>query len=105
MPTATTIFIIAQLDCAAEEQVLQKAVGGMAGVALVECNVVTRRMTVTHDAAAVTGAAIAARVRSVGMTPTIIAAPGTGGAAAGAHGSGAHAEGSPAGADCGGAAC
>ncbi|MBX3316626.1 MAG: heavy metal translocating P-type ATPase [Phycisphaeraceae bacterium] len=105
MPTATTIFIIAQLDCAAEEQVLQKAVGGMAGVALVECNVVTRRMTVTHDAAAVTGEAIAARVRSVGMTPTIIAAPGTGGAAAGAHGSGAHAEGSPAGADCGGAAC
>ena len=105
MPTATTIFTIAQLDCAAEEQVLQKAVGGMAGVARVECNVVTRQMTVTHDAAAVTGEAIAAKVRSVGMTPTIIAAPGTGGAAAGAHGSGAHAEGSPAGADCGGAAC
>ncbi|MCE2968400.1 MAG: heavy metal translocating P-type ATPase [Phycisphaeraceae bacterium] len=100
MPTVKTILAIAQLDCAAEEQVLQKAVGGMPGVALVECNVVTRRMSVTHDAASVTVEAIAARVRSVGMTPTIITASG-----AGTHGWGAHADGAPAGADCGGAAC
>jgi cation transport ATPase len=105
MPTATIIFTIAQLDCAAEEQVLKKAVGGMAGVALVECNVVTRRMTVTHDAAAVTGEAIAARVRSVGMTPTIITPGGAGAPGASGHGAAAHADGAPAGGDCGGAAC
>jgi Cd2+/Zn2+-exporting ATPase len=105
MPTVKTILAIDQLDCAAEEQVLQKAVGGMPGVAIVECNVVTRRMSVTHDAASVTGEALAARVRSVGMTPTIITASGADGEAAGTHGSGTHAHGATAGADCGGAAC
>lgn len=76
---------IKELDCAAEEQVLQKAIGSMPGVDLVECNVVTRRMTVTHDAAKVTGDAIAAKVRSVGMTPVIATQSG--------------------GVDCGGPAC
>lgn len=85
-PGATTTIIgIKELDCAAEEQVLQKTIGSMPGVASVECNVVTRRMTVTHDAAKVTGEAIAAKVRSVGMTPVVESQPG--------------------GAECGGPAC
>ena len=88
---ATTIIGIKELDCAAEEQVLRKAVGGMAGVASVECNVVTRTMTVTHDAAATTPGALAAKVRSVGMTPTVVSPVGAASAGAGA--------------DCGGAAC
>jgi Cd2+/Zn2+-exporting ATPase len=112
MPTVKTILAIDQLDCAAEELVLQRAVGGMPGVALVECNVVTRRMSVTHDAASVTGEALAARVRSVGMTPTIMTASGAGGAGGAAvrgHGSGGHARSANVGAggesECGGAAC
>ncbi|MBX3392758.1 MAG: heavy metal translocating P-type ATPase [Phycisphaeraceae bacterium] len=74
MPTTTTIIAIDQLDCAAEEQMLRKAVGAMPGVTSVACNVVTRRMTVTHDAAATPPAALTAKVRSVGMTPTIVVA-------------------------------
>ncbi len=105
VPTTTTIIRVDQLDCTAEEQILQKTVGSMPGVALVECNVVTRRMTVTHDAAAVTGDAIAARVRSVGMTPTIITPGGAGAPGASGHGAAGHADGAPAGGDCGGAAC
>lgn len=72
----STIININELDCAAEEQVLQKVVETMPGVALVVCNVVTRRMTVTHDAERVTGEAIAAKVRSVGMTPVVEPQPG-----------------------------
>jgi Cd2+/Zn2+-exporting ATPase len=88
---ATTIIVIKELDCAAEEQVLRQAVGGMPGVASVECNVVTRQMTVTHDTAVATPAMLAEKVRSVGMTPTVVSPAGGTGAEAGA--------------DCGGAAC
>lgn len=85
-PGATTTTIgVKELDCAAEEQVLQRVIGAMPGVASVECNVVTRRMTVTHDAAAATPEAIAAKVRSAGMTPVVESHPGA--------------------ADCGGPAC
>ncbi|MBL8765596.1 MAG: cation transporter, partial [Phycisphaerae bacterium] len=91
MPTTTTIIRVDQLDCAGEEQVLRKAVGGIPGVSGVECNVVTRRMTVMHDAAAATPEQLAAKVRSVGMTPTVVSPAGETGAGAGA--------------DCGGAAC
>jgi Cd2+/Zn2+-exporting ATPase len=95
---ATTIIGVKELDCAAEEQVLRKAVGGMPGVASVECNVVTRRMTVTHDAAAASPEALAAKVRSVGMTPTLVSLAGMASADAGSGGV-------RAGTDCGGAAC
>ncbi len=105
MPTTTTVIRIDQLDCAAEEQILQKAVGSMPGVALVECNVVTRRMTVAHDAAATPPEALAAQVRSVGMTPTIIARPAEADSTASGHAPAAHTAGGPAGADCGGSAC
>ncbi len=98
MPTTTTIIRVDQLDCAAEEQILQKTVGSMPGVALVECNVVTRRMTVTHDTAVTSPDALAAKVRSVGMTPTVLSPAGTGNAA-GSTGK------TLAGDDCGGAAC
>lgn len=91
MPTTTTTIAVKELDCAAEEQVLRKAVGGMPGVSGVECNVVMRHMTVTHDTAAATPAMLAEKVRSVGMTPTVISPAGGTGAEAGA--------------DCGGAAC
>ena len=73
---STTIIGVQELDCAAEEQVLQKVVGSMPGVLSLECNVMTRRMTVTHDAAAVTCEALAAKVRAAGMTPTIVATAG-----------------------------
>ena len=76
VPTTTTIIRVDQLDCAAEEQVLQRTVGAMPGVASVECNVVTRRMTVTHDAAASSPDALAGAVRSAGMTPTIVSPAG-----------------------------
>jgi Cd2+/Zn2+-exporting ATPase len=94
----TTVISIKELDCAAEEQVLRRAVGGMAGVSSVECNVVTRTMTVSHDAAAASPEALAAKVRSVRMTPTVVSPAGAAGVVA--SGGGTHA-----GADCGGAAC
>jgi len=105
MPTTTTIIRVDQLDCSAEEQVLRKAVGSLAGVASVECNVVTRTMTVTHDAAATTPEQLAKRVRSVGMTPTVVS-PGSGklahaGAAVGPGGAGVVTPGDA----CGGVAC
>jgi len=107
-----TIIGVRELDCAAEEQILHKTVGSMPGVALVECNVVTRRMTVTHDAATATPEAIAAKVRSVGMTPRIVAPAGTGGAAASVASSGGPdnvraggADEVSEGTDCGGPAC
>lgn len=95
---AVTTIAVQELDCAAEEQVLRKAVGGMPGVAAVECNVVTRAMTVTHDAAATTPGQLAAKVRAVGMTPTVLTLAGA------ANGS-ATGGGADAGSDCGGAAC
>lgn len=76
--SVTTVIVVEQLHCAAEEQVLQKAVGSIPGVVSVACNMVTRRMTVVHDTAAVTSEAIAAKVRSVDMTPTIITPAGVG---------------------------
>lgn len=79
---STTIIGVRELDCAAEEQVLRKAVGGMSGVSSVDCNVVTRRMTVTHDAAASTPEQLAKKIRSVGMTPTLVSPAGEVSAAA-----------------------
>lgn len=91
MSTTTTVIAVEQLDCAAEEQVLRKAVGGMPGVTSVKCNVVMRRMTVTHDGATATPAMLVEKVRSVGMKPTMVSPTDGGGVEAGT--------------DCGGAAC
>ncbi|HRQ74038.1 MAG TPA: heavy metal translocating P-type ATPase [Phycisphaerales bacterium] len=69
-PSRTSIEV-RELDCAAEEQVLRKAVGTMPGVAAVAFDVLNRRMIVEHDPAMATPQTIADRVRSVGMTPVI----------------------------------
>lgn len=69
-PSRTSIEV-RELDCAAEEQVLRKAVGAMPGVSEVAFDVMNRRMTVEHDPARVTVEGIAGRVRSVGMTPVL----------------------------------
>jgi Cd2+/Zn2+-exporting ATPase len=66
----TTTLSIRELDCAAEEQLLRKAVGSMPGVTGLSFDVMNRRMTVEHEGA-VTPEALAAKVRSVGMTPSL----------------------------------
>ncbi len=68
-PNRTTIEV-RELDCAAEEEVLRRALGRMKGVAGVEFDVMNRRMTIEHDARA-SRDAILAKIKSVGMTPTI----------------------------------
>jgi Zn2+/Cd2+-exporting ATPase len=69
-PSRTSIEV-RELDCAAEEQVLRKAVGTMPGVSDLAFDVMNRRMIVEHDPAKATPQAIADRVRSVGMTPAV----------------------------------
>ncbi len=93
MPTSpiTTVIGIKELDCAAEEQVLRKAIGNLPGVASTEFDIMNRQMTVAHDVVEVTPEQLAEKVRSVGMTPTVVSPAGGTGAEAGA--------------DCGGAAC
>lgn len=66
-----TIIEVRELDCAAEEQVLRRAVGTMPGVSGLAFDVMNRRMIVEHDRSRATLQAIAARVRSVGMTPVM----------------------------------
>ncbi|GJQ30418.1 MAG: cadmium-translocating P-type ATPase [Phycisphaerae bacterium] len=69
-PSRTSIEV-RELDCAAEEQVLRKSVGTMPGVSDLAFDVMNRRMIVEHDPDRATAEAIAARVRSVGMTPVV----------------------------------
>jgi Cd2+/Zn2+-exporting ATPase len=69
-PSRTSIEV-RELDCAAEEQVLRKAVGTMPGVSDLDFDVMNRRMIVVHDSERTTAEAIAYRVRSVGMTPVV----------------------------------
>lgn len=69
-PSRTSIEV-RELDCAAEEQVLRKAVGTMPGVSDLDFDVMNRRMIVVHDSERATAEAIADRVRSVGMTPVV----------------------------------
>lgn len=70
--TRTTIEV-RELDCAAEEQVLRKAVGTLPGVGALAFDVMNRRMFVEHDPARATTEAIVDRVRSVKMTPVLAA--------------------------------
>ena len=69
-PSRTSIEV-RELDCAAEVQVLRKAVGTMPGVSDLDFDVMNRRMIVVHDSERATAEAIADRVRSVGMTPVV----------------------------------
>ena len=58
-----------QMDCPTEEALLRKKLGGMAGVADMEFNLMQRVLTVTHDPKALE--TILAAVRSLGFTPEI----------------------------------
>jgi Cd2+/Zn2+-exporting ATPase len=60
---------ILQMDCATEEALLRKKLGGMAGVAGMEFNLMQRVLTVDHEPQALQ--AILAAVRSLGFTPEI----------------------------------
>ncbi len=60
---------IMQMDCPTEEALLRKKLGGMAGVAGMEFNLMQRVLTVTHEPAAIEP--ILESVRSLGFTPEI----------------------------------
>jgi len=60
---------IMQMDCPTEEALLRKKLGGMAGVAGMEFNLIQRVLTVTHEPLAMES--ILAAVRSLGFTPEI----------------------------------
>lgn len=64
--TQTPIRIL-QMDCPTEEALLRKKLGGMAGVAGMEFNLMQRVLTVTHEPHAIE--AILEAVRSLGFTP------------------------------------
>ncbi len=60
---------ILQMDCPTEEALLRKKLGGMAGVAGMEFNLMQRVLTVTHEPWAMEP--ILAAVRALGFTPEI----------------------------------
>ncbi|WP_114973531.1 heavy metal translocating P-type ATPase [Rhodoferax ferrireducens] len=60
---------IMQMDCPTEEALLRKKLGGMAGVAGMDFNLMQRVLTVTHEPKAIE--TILAAVRSLGFTPEI----------------------------------
>ena len=68
-PTAQTPIRILQMDCPTEEALLRKKLGGMAGVAGMEFNLMQRVLTVTHEPQAID--AILEAVRTLGFTPEI----------------------------------
>ena len=58
-----------QMDCPTEEGLLRSKLGGMAGVAGMEFNLMKRVLTVTHEPQAID--AILDAVRSLGFTPEV----------------------------------
>ena len=60
---------ILQMDCPTEEALLRKKLGGMAGVAGMEFNLMQRVLTVTHEPQALESVLDA--VRSLGFTPEV----------------------------------
>jgi Zn2+/Cd2+-exporting ATPase len=58
---------ITQMDCPTEEALLRKKLGGMAGVAGMEFNLMQRVLTVTHESGAIEP--ILQAIRSLGFTP------------------------------------
>ncbi|NOS99464.1 MAG: cadmium-translocating P-type ATPase [Phycisphaerales bacterium] len=68
MPLKKTSIIVSELDCAAEQAVLQKSLSALPDVASVEFDVMNRRLTVTHDLE--DESVLHKAIRSVRMTPT-----------------------------------
>ena len=60
---------ILQMDCPTEEALLRKKLGGMAGVAGMEFNLMQRVLTLTHEPAAIES--ILQAIRSLGFTPEL----------------------------------
>ncbi len=97
MPTTTTTFSINGLDCDAEAQVLRKALARLPGVGVgaptanagersrlsgadagddgeaLVFDFVNQRLRVAHDPATISAEQLAAAIRGVGMTPTLVA--------------------------------
>ena len=70
--TQTPIRIL-QMDCPTEEALLRKKLGGMAGVAGMEFNLMQRVLTVTHEPLALEP--ILQAVRTLGFTPELVNGP------------------------------
>ncbi|WLE57635.1 heavy metal translocating P-type ATPase [Burkholderia plantarii] len=62
-----TAFRIMQMDCPTEETLIRKKLGGMATVTTLDFNLMQRMLTVVHAPGAAD--AVAAAIRSLGMTP------------------------------------
>ncbi|QTN29406.1 cadmium-translocating P-type ATPase [Rhodoferax sp. AJA081-3] len=78
-----TAIRILQMDCPTEEGLLRKKLGGMAGVAGLEFNLMQRVLTVRHAPLALEP--ILAAVRSLGFTPEVTSAASTKEAPAAEH--------------------
>ncbi|MEK6701748.1 MAG: heavy metal translocating P-type ATPase [Planctomycetota bacterium] len=76
-----TIIGVHELDCAAEEAVLRKVLGSVPGVRAVECDVMNRRVVVTHEGA--DPVELSRVIKGAGMTPAIPIPPRSDGARAG----------------------
>ncbi len=70
-----TTITVSELDCAAEQAVLQKRLSALSDVASVEFDLMNRCLTVTHDLTDET--VLHKAIRSVGMTPATVS-PDTG---------------------------
>ncbi|MBX3097890.1 MAG: heavy metal translocating P-type ATPase, partial [Fimbriimonadaceae bacterium] len=75
MPSPTTTIVgIRELDCSAEEQLLRRVLGSLPGVTSLTFDIVNRRLTIEHDAELIGTQAIAAKIKSAGMTPALAGA-------------------------------
>ncbi len=70
MPPKETTITVLELDCAAEQAVLQKRLAALPGVSSVEFDLMNRRLTVIHELA--DEADLHKAIRSVGMTPATV---------------------------------
>jgi len=70
MQLKRTTITVAELDCAAEQAVLQKRLSALPEVASVEFDLLNRRLTVTHDFADEN--VLHKAIRSLGMTPAAV---------------------------------
>ncbi|MCM8578993.1 MAG: heavy metal translocating P-type ATPase, partial [Candidatus Accumulibacter sp.] len=67
IPAGSTLtrLRIAQMDCATEEALIRKKLGGMASVQGLQFNLMQRVLSVVHDSGAL--AAVEAAIRDLGM--------------------------------------
>jgi len=70
MPPKETTITVLELDCAAEQAVLQKRLAALPSVSSVEFDLMNRRLTVIHELA--DEADLHKAIRSVGMTPATV---------------------------------